>query len=75
MTPLEFKLIARTHRLRLPYFVCFSNNSPLLIYVYSDVPLFELIYWLIMELFCMHVEALFVFSGVLWRAEHRTDTD
>lgn len=72
VTLLEFKLIARTHRLRLPSFVCFTNNCPLLICVHSDVPLFELIYWLILELLCMHVEAWFVFSGVVWRAEHRT---
>lgn len=69
---LEFKWIAWTW---LPYFVYFSNNSFLLIYVHSDVPSFELIYWLIMELFCMHVNALFVFSAVVWRAKDRVDTD
>lgn len=58
------------------YFVYFfPNNSAPLIYVLSDVPSFELIYWLITGLLCMHVDALLVFSVAAWRAEDRADTD
>lgn len=53
----------------------FPNNSAPLIYVLPDVPSFELIYWLITGLLCMHVDALLVFSVAAWRAEDRADTD
>lgn len=77
VTLLEFKLIAWTHGARFsPRFAHARDDFPLARFrVCADVPSFELIYWLIMGLLCMHAGALFVFSGVLRRAERRTDTD